>query len=329
MKKKLLFIITTLKIGGGAERITSLLTTALSEKYKIYILTFFDSKDLYQFKGKYNSLKESLILHRRIFNSIIRPIRIYKVIRTISPNIIISSMDFSTIFTIISKFLFRIKIPLINITHTNPKKAYKKFSYLNFFIRAFYPLEIVDKIITISKSVQEILEKDYGIRKNKLKTIYDGIELNMINLMANEKIFEDKGVFYNTNLIKFITVGRLHKVKGYKYLIEAFYIVKKEIPNSKLIIIGDGPLKKEIIISIKDKNLEKDVLMLGIKKNPFKYIANSDVFVLASQAEGFGIALIEALALKIPIISTDCVGPKEILEDGKYGILVKKKDSRD
>ena len=75
--------------------------------------------------------------------------------------------------------------------------------------------------------------------------------------------------------------------------------------------------------------MKNDIILLGLKTNPFKYLAKSDIFILSSITEGLGIVILEALACEIPIISTDCVGPKEILENGHYGLLVKKRDSKE
>ena len=336
MKKRILFLIDSLKIGGGIERVISSLTNSLSEKYNIFLLTFNDFKQLYPFKGKYYSLKENLGFYQNILNifkiyTAIRPIRIFKVIKSISPDIIISNMYYTDIFIILTKFLFRIKIPLIIAIHTNLKMKFeKKKRYFNFLIRILYSSKLVNKIIIVSKAIQSILEKDYKIKRNKLKTIYNGIEIEKIRELKNDKILEYKEIFNDDNIIKFITVGRLIELKGHKYLIEAFSKVKNEIVNSKLFIIGDGPLRNELKMLIKKKALQNDIILLGLKRNIFKYLAKSDIFVLSSKYEGLPTVLLEALACGLPIISTNCnTGPKEILENGRYGFLVNVMDSED
>ena len=336
MKKKILFIIDELKIGGGAGRFFSLITSKLQEKYFVNVLTFFEFKNTYSSKAKHYSLKENIGFFNKIIctlkiNELIRIIRIQKFINTISPNIIVSITDFANIPTILAKFLFRIKIPLILSIRCNPKMQYKKKNrHVNFLIKILYRLNLVNKIISVSRELQCILERDYNIKREKLTTIYNGIGLEKIEELKEDTISEYKEIFNNENTIKFITVGRLRKEKGHKLLIEAFSKFKKEIINSKLIIIGHGPLRHKLELLIKKKDLEKDILLLGIKENPFKYLAKSDVFVLSSKHEGFPNVLLEALACGLPIISTNCeTGPKEILDDGKYGILVNVMDSED
>ena len=131
MKKKILFLIPSLEIGGGAERTISLITKRLSKKYNISILTFFNLKKIYPFRGKHYSLKENTGFLNRFLTflkiqEIIRPLRINILINSISPDLIISMTDFANQPAIIAKSLFRIKIPLIISIRGNPKKAYEK-----------------------------------------------------------------------------------------------------------------------------------------------------------------------------------------------------------
>lgn len=336
MKKKILIFIQSLRIGGGAERIISYMTQKLSKKYNFHILTIQDYKNLYPINAKYKTINEkshSSIreLKSLLFYSISRPFRIYKHIKLTSPDILISFLEFPNIYSIITKFLFRIKIPLIISIRCNPRLHYKEeLRYLNFLIRALYPSKLVNKVITNSKGVEKILENDYKITKTKLKTIYNGIDLERINEMKYEKIFDHPELFYNNDVKKFITVGRLTKGKGHSDLIEAFSKVKDELPHSKLIIIGEGPLREELEKQIKIKGLKDDVFLLGSKKNPYKYLANSNIFVFSSKYEGFPNVLLEALACGLPIISTDCeTGPREILEGGKNGFLIDIMDKED
>jgi len=336
MRYKLLIVIESMQYGGGAERFVSLLTNHLSNKFEIYILTFHDFKNLYKFNAKYYSLKETFNTSLSIRNSLkfktfVKPITIYKKIISISPDLIISFMEMSNFYTILTKILCRIKTPLIISVRCNPKLVYENdLKHFNSLIKILYRLNCVDKIVSVSKGVSNVLENYYNIKKTKIRTIYNGIEIEEISKKSKKEIKDYKILFNDENLIKFITVGRLCKEKGHRFLIDAFSRVKKEIPNSKLIILGEGPLRNELIMQIRKNLLNNDIILLGLKKNPFKYLKKSDIFVLSSINEGFPNVLIEALACRIPIISTNCTaGPKEILENGKYGLLVKVKDSKD
>ena len=88
-------------------------------------------------------------------------------------------------------------------------------------------------------------------------------------------------------------------------------------------LLGDGPDKEKIENMIRNKNLQEYIKLLGVKKNPYPWIKNSKLLVHSSRYEGFGLVLVEALILDKVVISTNCkVGPREILDNEKYGSLV-------
>ncbi|MFX1328197.1 MAG: glycosyltransferase [Promethearchaeota archaeon] len=320
MKKRVLFLIPSLEIGGGAEKVAASLTKKLKERYHISIITFYDSSNIYSYAGDYYSLRLKLKSWKRIF----LPFKIYRLIKLISPDIILSFMEHTNFLIALIKFTFRIKIPLIICNHTNPKFAFKgKKKYMNFFIRTLYRTNLINKIITVSKEIQNLFENNYNIKKGKTITIYNAINIQEIRELKEYSI-NYKEMFENSNIIKFITIGRLIELKDHRDLINAFSKVKCEVPSSILIIIGEGYLRKELEELIKKKKLENSVFLIGIIKNPYKYLSKSDIFILNSRYEVFPMVLLEALACGLPIISTNCeTGPKEILENGKYGILIK------
>ncbi len=327
MKKRILFIIPSLEIGGGAERVVSNLSAELSTLYKVFILTFHNVKNHYSFKGYFFSLNEPLYSWRKIF----RPVKMYRMIKKISPEVILSFMDHVNLLSIFVDYLFHLDLPLIISIRGNPKMAYlKENRYINYLIKILYNLNRVNKIITVSREIKYILVNDYHINPKKIKPIYNAVELRQLEMIRDQEVSDHPEIFKNGSLIKFITIGRLSGEKGQIHLIKAFQEVKREVPNSKLIIIGEGPLKEKFNALIKEKNLQKDILLLGKKKNPYKYLSKSDIFVLSSIHEGFPMVLLEALACGLPIISTDCpTGPREILENDKYGLLVKVGDIDD
>jgi glycosyltransferase involved in cell wall biosynthesis len=124
--------------------------------------------------------------------------------------------------------------------------------------------------------------------------------------------------------VKLIAVGRLAYEKGFDLLLRALKKVSNRgVAGWELNILGNGSLREELEKLNTKLELENQVHFLGHVPNPYPYMARSDLFVHASRWEGFGMVIVEALALGVPVIATSCPGgPKEILDSGGYGRLV-------
>jgi glycosyltransferase involved in cell wall biosynthesis len=119
-----------------------------------------------------------------------------------------------------------------------------------------------------------------------------------------------------------VAAGRLAPWKGFENLIRIFPSVLKEL-EIKLMILGDGPLKGVLEKQIQDLDLSNNVSLLGYQDNPYPYYALADIFVLSSIVEGLPNVLVEAMMCGCTPVSTDCpTGPREVLNNGKYGYLV-------
>ena len=123
-----------------------------------------------------------------------------------------------------------------------------------------------------------------------------------------------------------IAAGRLAPWKGFDYLINAFNELKKTTP-ARLLILGDGPMRAELQAQIDALSLSEVVRLEGYVANPLKYFVHADVFVLSSHVEGMPNVLVEAMMCGCTPVSTDCpTGPRELLQEGKYGYLVPMRD---
>lgn len=122
--------------------------------------------------------------------------------------------------------------------------------------------------------------------------------------------------------INFVNMGRLSPEKGQNNLIEAFSIFHKSYNNSRLYILGHGPLQSELQNLILELDIESAVYLVGQQENPFKLLKKCDCFVLSSHYEGQPMVLLEAMTLGLDIIATDIVANRTVLENGRYGVLV-------
>lgn len=170
-------------------------------------------------------------------------------------------------------------------------------------------------IIVNSLKFQKELKKKFYL--NSI-CIYNPLNLREIKSLSKKKI---SFKFFSNNFVNLISVGRLVSQKDHITLLKAINLVKNNL-KIKLLIIGEGDQKVNLLKYIKDNNLEKIVKIKDRKENPFPYIAKSEIMVLSSKFEGLPNILLEALALKKFIISSDCpTGPSEILDAGKSGFL--------
>lgn len=255
----------------------------------------------------------------------------------------IISFEGANIINVFSKLFFKHKSIICVLS--NPQINYKGIKSIVFqLIKITYLFS--DIIVTNSKGVASFLKKNKKI-KNKVFTIYNPISVEYIEEKGIEKLDGKEEILFKKYPV-FINVGRLMGAKGQWNLLKVFKGIKNRIPESKLVIIGDGKLKNYLVdLSIKfglktfdfskdifDENY--DVYFMGSKDNPFKYIKNSSIFVFSSFMEGFPNAILEAMACQIPVVSSDCrFGPREILapnsdflyetkevEFGEYGVLL-------
>lgn len=323
MKKNLSILIYSLA-GGGAERVISILLNRLKERFQITLFLMNDTifydipKNI-----KIVYLEKSNPNERGIKKLLKIPLLAWKYKKLNKSKVSLSFMNRPNYINIVAKF-FGMKSRIIISERAMP--SFQHISGIQgkinrFLIKRLYPK--ADLIIANSKGNTQDLIENFNCKR--VETINNPIDLDKIEELSSQK------VEFRDDLFTFITIGRLDKGKNHKLLINAMQNIE-----AKLYIIGDGELKYELENHIKSLNLENKVLLLGKQINPYMFLKQADCFLFSSNYEGFPNVILEALACKIPIISTDCKsGPREILslnsdinlkldkiEFSKYGILV-------
>ena len=170
-------------------------------------------------------------------------------------------------------------------------------------------------VICASQGVKNSFEKVIGRTKNNF-AVYNLNDTKRILDLSKEEIPVKKDKF------TFVFVGRLSSEKGVMRLLECIKKLNTDGISCNCWIVGDGPERTLAEHFIRDNKLN-NVIMFGQQRNPYPYIKQADMLVLPSEAEAYGLSLSEALILHIPVLATDCVGPRDILQDGEYGLLVK------
>lgn len=313
MIKNILLIMPNIE-NGGIEKNLLLLSSYLIQNSKVTIVCAEISNEIknsLDTKIKLVVAKKYLnfnLFSRRIINTINSFLEIlYKRKKIIDDKTIILSLQNHPFPILLSKVLNK-KI-IIRIAN-HPHSSLKFFNnYMIFFVKIFIKIffyKFANGIICNSNSSKEFLKK--YLPRNSIITIFNP-------LFYENKIISNK---LRKNLL---TVGRLENQKNISGIILALKKVKIYFPDIKLLIIGSGSKKKILEQLVKENKLNNNVEFKGYI-NPQNYLLSSKILILNSFFEGMPNILQEALANKIPIISTNCEsGPSEILENGKYGTL--------
>ncbi len=176
-------------------------------------------------------------------------------------------------------------------------------------IKLVYPW--ADVLVAITDGIREDLVKNIRIPDEKVRRIYNPIDTTELSRKSQAPLNHPWFIPNAPPVV--MAVGRLVPQKGFDTLLQAFATVRQRI-LARLMILGEGPLRKQLETTVRQCKLSEDVLLPGFSPNPYPYIKQSALFVLSSRWEGFPNVLLEALALKACIVATDChTGPREIL----------------
>ena len=180
----------------------------------------------------------------------------------------------------------------------------------------------VDRIVAVSQGVAEEFEAELRLPRRAVAVVHNGLDIKRIAELAQQRPktpFAD--VFDALPRPRIISVGRLEPQKAHSDLLRAFAMFHRTHGGS-LTILGEGTLREELTALVEDLRLGDSVKMPGHTSPPYWYVAQSDLFVLSSIAEGHPLVLVESLACGTPVVSTDCLsGPREILTDSRSGRL--------
>lgn len=316
--------------GGGAERVVQTLSNYLDTKYgyEIKIISLESGKVAYKLNENIQHLRlKTGFLNKSIGKIISIPIQAFELSRILKkekPDILLSLLTRANLVNINSK-LYGNTIPLIISERSPVEKRYSSQSIkdiiMQWCVKRYYSK--ANGIIAISACVAQSLV-NVGIQSDKIEVIHNPQTNNSISI--EESVPPRKSGI--NGIPKLITIGRLIDQKDHISLLRSFKLLN-EILDSELFIIGDGKNRSKLLNYARELKVSDRVEFTGWVDDPSKYLKSSDVFLLSSKYEGFGNVIVEAMSCGLPIISTDCPGgPREILEDGKYGVLVPVGDTR-
>lgn len=245
-------------------------------------------------------------------------------LRTEKPDGLISAKDYANVIAVLAKSLSRVPTRVVVSVHTTLSKhvqhatTFREKSVVPLLAHWLYPH--ADGIVAVSKGVADDMVQFLRLPRNRIKVIYNPIVTENLFIAAQDPV--DHPWFAPGAPPVILSIGRLTVAKDYPTLIVAFAKVRQQL-NARLAILGEGEERARLEELVRRLGLESDVWLPGSVESPYPYLARASLFVLSSIWEGLPTALVEALALGVPVIATDCPGgSREILDNGRFGQLV-------
>ena len=296
---KLLFVTSTLS-SGGTERVISLLANELSKRgHQVEIvclnrhIVFYPIDEQVKVVFAEEETKSTFIGRKMLW--------LRKYVKSTRPDAVLPFMTDVYSVTLVS--LIGLGIPVISSERYDPRASnflYKTIRWLFLRLTTHLVVQTEDIKSCYSKALQK-----------RTTVIYNPV---------NEKVFEDSLVLKERQN-KIVSVGRLAPQKNFPMLIDAFAKIKEEFPDYQLTIFGEGPLREELQSQIDRLHLTESALLAGRSNQVIEELRSAKLFCMSTNAEGMSNALIEAMCVGLPVITTKVSGAEELVEDGKTGFV--------
>lgn len=316
--KKISMLITNLA-GGGAERVNLDLAYEFKKLgYEVeFVLLKFEGKFLHEAEDNFK------VVNLNINRMIALPFALAKYINNSKPDAVIASMWGVTALSAFGKLLATHSIKLLLVEHSSLTNQFKNSTLLlRMYLKlsTFMAYRLADNCAGVSSGVAQDMASLALLKgRSKIKTLYNPVPLKK---KPSEDEMQKVNGMWSPDCYRILTVGSFKEAKNHELLVKAFSRIAFN-NNIQLMILGEGPLKGELIGLIKKLNLTEKVILPGFFNTTEAFYRSADLFVLSSNREGLPTVIIEALGCGLPVVSTNCeFGPAEILNNGEFGMLV-------
>lgn len=315
MKKiKVLIFIYQMGGGGAARTLLNIINNLDRSRFSPVLVTL-------DFNGSYEKeLRDDVVFIKLPTKRLSRSIwSLAKIIRSENIDIVFSTIPRVNTIAIFAKILSFSKAKSVIREADNLGGGFLTNLQLIGFGMVY---KLSNQIVSLSEGVKENLVQRYKIKPTDIKVVYNPIDIQSINEKVRVKEMDaEHQMLFETKDKIIITAGRLVEQKDQMTLLRAFTKVNSQV-RSQLIILGEGPLKDELVQEANKLKILDRVHFIGFQSNPYLYFNKADLFVLSSKHEGFSHVIAEALATGVPVVSTDCKsGPAEVLNRGEFGEL--------
>ncbi|MFV1977124.1 MAG: glycosyltransferase [Candidatus Scalindua sp.] len=329
MRCNLLYVFDNMEFGGGERVFAQIINRLSDKKYKIIVACLPTGTFIEKIKGSKAQIK-SFDMRNRFNPGVI--LQLSSLIKKERVDIVHSQGARADFFARIAAKLAG--APNVVSTVPMPVEGFdvnpiKKLIYMAFnrFSECF-----VDRFIVVSDALEKMMIEKHRIAPQKIVKIYNGIETDEYCISDEEIVHRRSSFRTKANIGEGVPVigiiGRLVWQKGFEYFIEAIPEVLKEFKEAWFLVVGEGELEDDLKVKSKKLKLEDKIIFTGFRDDIEDVLASIDIFVIPSLREGMPVVLLEAMAMKKPIVATNIEGIMEILENGVTGLLVPPKDSK-
>jgi len=329
-KIKVLFFISSLD-GGGAEKVmVNILSHIDRDKIDPSLILFYPFDDSPYRKYLRGDVKVTVIGRKSdsFFEKIRQFLNFFRAVHREKPRVILSMLTHNNIIALFAGVLVRIRVIVCeHITLGEVIKTREGRTMVWFPVAPLVKIlyRFADKIIAVSEGIKINLTEEFRIAAGTIEVIYNPVDIARISWLSRMHL---EHPFFQGGVPVILAVGRLVWQKGFDLLLRAFREVLSEL-DARLILAGEGHERESLQRLAKDLGIAAKVSFVGFQTNPYAFMSKADVFVLSSRYEGLPMVLLEALACGTPVISTDCKsGPREILDNGRCGLLVPVRDMK-
>jgi glycosyltransferase involved in cell wall biosynthesis len=331
-KIKILHIITRLEFGGPPLSLMDLIARLDKEKFDVSLATGFTpdrKRDMIEDARKLNIdvfTVSSLVRDVRILSDIRAFWQIMRIIKKGGYHIVHCHTSKAGFIGPLAAKLAGARCVLYSPHGTILHGYFGRLKTKVFILLQRFAALFIDKIICLSRiEISQYLEVKIGSPR-KYTFIHNGIDVESMARRRADSLTMRKMLGIGADDFVGISVGRLVPVKGYRDLIEAIRLLKPNIPNIRLLLVGDGSERKALEKQAESAGLSNHVRFTGLRRDIAEILSCADLFLLSSLNEGFGLVLVEAMAMRLPIVATRVGGVPEVVEHEKTGILVAPED---
>ncbi|MFC5446780.1 glycosyltransferase [Paenibacillus aestuarii] len=308
--KKVLIVVPHLRTGGGQKVALDVAIYMKNPNVNVQLLSLYSNENtIFDQLAHSNNIKVKYLKKKSGMDLGVIT-EIWKELRKFKPDVVhahlrvLPYLILPMIYEKVPKRFYTVH----NLAHKDASGFMRMLLKFSFHFARVTPVAISD---LCKKSISQV----YSLPEEKIPCIYNGIDVESYSNNQDEK--NDKnGTFV------LIATGRFYHQKNHLLMIDAFKEIHNKIPNTQLVLLGDGEIRSELQERVRSYNLETSVIFKGLVSNVAEELGKSDIYIMSSNWEGLPLSVLEAMAAGLPIVSTKAGGVIDVIEDDVNGYLV-------